>query len=399
MEIFVRSYQDGDGDGVGDLRGLIAPGLPQGPGRERPVADAGDRQPGPRPRLRGAGYRAIEAATAAWPTSTSCCARPCARHRGRRRLRDEPQRGRQRDLRELEVLEHRHLPRLVPLVGHSPRAGRSTATTLARQPGNCYFAPFWDRMPDWNLLNPGVVATTTTTCASGSAAVSTASASSAVGNLVENGPSAWENQPQNYALMRDVRSLLDGYARRFLVCEGPSDPSATPRPAAARSRSTTTGREQPHRRRQGATPRQRSAWPTSRRRRRPACRPCCPTDSFARPATITTSSSATWRSTGWPPPPTCCSWHALLYGGESARLSAATLTGDAKLRTPMSWTTTRGFLFDSRPAPPRPAEPRSAWPPNERPELAAGVHLERCWRCAATCGSRAAATNAAASGA
>jgi len=46
----------------------------------------------------------------------------------------------------------------------------------------------------------------------------------AVGNLVENGPGAWENQPQNYALLRDVRTMLDGYSKRFLVCEGPSDP-------------------------------------------------------------------------------------------------------------------------------------------------------------------------------
>jgi glycosidase len=46
----------------------------------------------------------------------------------------------------------------------------------------------------------------------------------AVGNLVENGPSAWEDQPQNYTLMHGVRALLDGYAQRSMVCEAPADP-------------------------------------------------------------------------------------------------------------------------------------------------------------------------------
>jgi alpha-amylase len=40
---------------------------------------------------------------------------------------------------------------------------------------------------------------------------------------VENGPSQWENQPQNYPLLRDARALMNGYQNRFLVCEGPSD--------------------------------------------------------------------------------------------------------------------------------------------------------------------------------
>jgi glycosidase len=46
----------------------------------------------------------------------------------------------------------------------------------------------------------------------------------AVGNLFENGPSQWENQPQNYPLLRDARALMNGFDQRFLVCEGPSDP-------------------------------------------------------------------------------------------------------------------------------------------------------------------------------
>jgi alpha-amylase len=47
----------------------------------------------------------------------------------------------------------------------------------------------------------------------------------AVGHLVENGPAAWDNQPENLQLLRAARNtILDGYTRRYLVCEGPGAP-------------------------------------------------------------------------------------------------------------------------------------------------------------------------------
>jgi len=57
----------------------------------------------------------------------------------------------------------------------------------------------------------------------------------AVGNLVENGPGAWLNQPENYALMNGVRQLVAGYAQRFMVCEGPDDPIGFAQPTACGS--------------------------------------------------------------------------------------------------------------------------------------------------------------------
>ena len=39
------------------------------------------------------------------------------------------------------------------------------------------------------------------------------------------GPAAWENQPENFTLMGNVRQMVNGsYANRFLVCEGPWTP-------------------------------------------------------------------------------------------------------------------------------------------------------------------------------
>lgn len=55
----------------------------------------------------------------------------------------------------------------------------------------------------------------------------------AVGHLVENGPDAWDCQPQNYPIMGRIRALLDGYARRFMVNEAPRDPAGFTRAAGS----------------------------------------------------------------------------------------------------------------------------------------------------------------------
>lgn len=48
----------------------------------------------------------------------------------------------------------------------------------------------------------------------------------AVGVLVENGQDAWDNQPENYAIMRDIRAALqDSHPPVFIVCEAPGDPA------------------------------------------------------------------------------------------------------------------------------------------------------------------------------
>ncbi|HJV60644.1 MAG TPA: alpha-amylase family glycosyl hydrolase [Albitalea sp.] len=87
-----------------------------------------------------------------------------------------------------------------------------------------YFAGFWSQMPDFNLLNPSVVAYHHDSMRFWLNRGVDGFRFDAVGNLVENGPSAWEKQPQDYTLMSDVRQMLAGYAQRFMVCEGPADP-------------------------------------------------------------------------------------------------------------------------------------------------------------------------------
>jgi alpha-amylase len=98
-----------------------------------------------------------------------------------------------------------------------------------------YFAGFWDQMPDFDLTHAQVVAYHHDSMRFWLNRGVDGFRFDAVGNLVENGPSAWERQPQNYVLMNDVRRLLDGYARRYMVCEAPADPTGFGSPGACGS--------------------------------------------------------------------------------------------------------------------------------------------------------------------
>ncbi len=228
-EIFVRAYQDSDGDGIGDLRGLVA--------RLDYLQDLGIRGLWLMPVTRSqdgdhgyavADYRAID-----------------------------PDYGTLADFDELIRQAHaRGIAVVVDYVmNHSAAAhpafvnSRDGADNRFRgwyvwqdadpggwsiyggnpwRPwrGDVYFAPFWDQMPDWNLRNPAVVDWHHDNLRFWLNRGVDGFRFDAVGNLVENGAAAWENQPENFALLGDVRRLLDGYAQRWMVCEGPSAPLA-----------------------------------------------------------------------------------------------------------------------------------------------------------------------------
>ena len=227
MEIFVRSYKDSNGDGIGDLRGLIGQldylhdlgitGL-----WLMPVTQSQDRDHG----YAVSDYRAIEAQYGS--------------------LADFDELLRQAHARGIGIVidyVFNHSAAQNPLFVQS-RSGASNAyrdwylwTGLKPggwsiygndpwrgSPGNYYFAPFWDQMPDWNLRNTSVIAYHHDNLRFWLNRGVDGFRFDAVGNLVENGASAWENQPENFALLRNVRNLMNGYTQRFLVCEGPSDP-------------------------------------------------------------------------------------------------------------------------------------------------------------------------------
>jgi glycosidase len=85
-----------------------------------------------------------------------------------------------------------------------------------------YFAAFWDQMPDFNLRNSAALAWHHDSMRFWLNRGVDGFRFDAVGHLVENGPNAWDSQPENYVIMNGVRAMLDGYAQRYMVCEAPN---------------------------------------------------------------------------------------------------------------------------------------------------------------------------------
>jgi len=235
MEIFVRSYQDSDGDGIGDLRGLIS--------RLDYLKDLGISgiwlMPVTKSQDGDHGYAVVD-------------------------YRDiEPAYGKLADLDELVKQAHaRGIGVILDYVMNHSAAQHPLFINSKDSPTNpwrdwyvwqnpaptgwsvyggnpwrstangAYYAPFWDQMPDFNLLKTEVVDFHKNALRFWLNRGVDGFRFDAVGNLVENGPNAWEDQPRNYTLMNEMRVLLDGYARRYMVCEGPADPQGFGAPTA-----------------------------------------------------------------------------------------------------------------------------------------------------------------------
>ena len=87
-----------------------------------------------------------------------------------------------------------------------------------------YFAGFWDQMPDFNLRNPQVLAWHHDNLRFWLNRGVDGFRFDAVGNLVEDGPLAWEGHAENHLIMNGVKRLIESYDNRFLICEAPGDP-------------------------------------------------------------------------------------------------------------------------------------------------------------------------------
>jgi glycosidase len=227
LQVFMRSYQDSDGDGIGDLRGLISRldhirDLGVGGLWLLPVQPSQDGDHG----YAVLDYRAVEPAYGTLADFDALVA--AARERGLGVILDH-------------VMNHsaaRH-PAFVNSRAGTGNPYRDWYVWSTTRPSGWriwdqdpwrpdasgwYFAPFWGEMPDFNLRHPAVVAWHLDHLRFWMNRGVAGFRFDAVGNLVENGPDAWDSQPESLALMRRVRQVMDGYARRHLVCEGPGDP-------------------------------------------------------------------------------------------------------------------------------------------------------------------------------
>ncbi len=228
IEIYVRGYQDSDGDGIGDLKGLSS--------RLDYLKDLGVTgiwlMPVTRSQDHDHGYAVTD-------------------------YRDvETQYGSLADFDDLVAQAHaRGIGVIIDYVMNHSAAQHPAFLNSKSSAGNAYrdwyvwqaskplgwsiygsdpwhsgtdgyyFAGFWDQMPEFNLLKASVVAYHHDSMRFWLNRGVDGFRFDAVGNLVEHGPSAWEDQPENYTLMGGVRQLLNGYAQRYMVCEGPADPA------------------------------------------------------------------------------------------------------------------------------------------------------------------------------
>ena len=86
-------------------------------------------------------------------------------------------------------------------------------------PNGAYLAQFSQNMPDFNLLEPRVVAFHQDNLRFWLNRGVDGFRFDAVPHLVEHGPDAWYDQPEDHGLMDQFRRVVDTYDRHYVVCE------------------------------------------------------------------------------------------------------------------------------------------------------------------------------------
>jgi alpha-amylase len=87
-----------------------------------------------------------------------------------------------------------------------------------------YFGAFWGEMPDWNLQNRSVVAWHHDNLRFWLNRGVDGFRFDAVGNLIESDSKNYQNACGSYELVREIEILLDAYVNRYMVVEAPADP-------------------------------------------------------------------------------------------------------------------------------------------------------------------------------
>jgi glycosidase len=231
-EIYVRGYRDSDGDGIGDLRGLTASlDYLQALGVRglwlMPVTRSQDHDHG----YAVADYRDIEPAYGTLADFDELLRQAHARGMGvvvdyvlNHSAAEHPAFVASRD----PASPYRHWyvwqdadPGTWTIFGKSPW----NAT-----PGGAYLSQFSPSMPDFDLRNEQVLRFHEDNLRFWLDRGVDGFRFDAVTHLVENGPTAWNDQPESRAVAGRMRSVVDAYPNRFVVCEAVADPAAYARP-------------------------------------------------------------------------------------------------------------------------------------------------------------------------
>ena len=228
IEIYVRGYQDSDGDGIGDLQGLIA--------RLDYLADLGVRGIWLMPITESADddhgyavqdYRAIEEQYGTMADFEQLLS--TAHTRGIAVIIDyvmnhsastnplflDASTSATNDKRDWYVWE-----------AIKPQGWNTFAGDPWRNNGNgWYYGIFSALMPDFNLRNPDVVEFHKDNLRFWLNKGVDGFRFDAVSVMFENGSSQWEDAPENHTLLGELQTLVDSYNKRYMVCEAPASPA------------------------------------------------------------------------------------------------------------------------------------------------------------------------------
>jgi alpha-amylase len=89
-----------------------------------------------------------------------------------------------------------------------------------------YYGTFGPDMPDFNLRNPAVRAYHESSLRFWLNRGLAGFRLDAVPHMIENGPKAWNDQPESRRFAKELQDLVKGYPNRYLVCEATAAPEA-----------------------------------------------------------------------------------------------------------------------------------------------------------------------------
>ncbi len=228
IEIYVRGYQDTDGDGIGDIQGLISrldylAGLGVKGIWLMPVTESADNDHG----YAVEDYRAIEQQYGTMADFELLLTE--AHNRGIAVIIDyvinhsastnplflDASTSSANDKRDWYVWEP-----------NQPVGWNTFAGDPWRNNGNgWYYGVFSSQMPDFNLRNPEVVEFHKDNLRFWLNKGVDGFRFDAVSVLFENGSGEWEDAPENHTLLGELQTLINSYNKRYIVCEAPASPA------------------------------------------------------------------------------------------------------------------------------------------------------------------------------
>ena len=240
MEINVRGYKDSNGDGKGDLQGLISKldylkDLGVAGIWLMPVTDSADKDHG----YNVKNYRAIETDYGSMADFEQLMVQAHARGMGvimdyvinhssnEHPLFKNSASGTSNTQRDFYVWQATK-PNGWSIYGKDPWYASPYANGY-------YFAGFAAGVPDFNLKNTQVQTFHQDNLRFWLNKGLDGMRFDAVGNLVENGANAWESQPENHTVMRTMQLVVQGYDQRYMVCEAPAASQAFAAPTSCGS--------------------------------------------------------------------------------------------------------------------------------------------------------------------